>query len=265
MPQKKPGVQYLLLLLNCVLCISSCAQIDSSETITPVTQTHQHTIGSTAIYITVDEYRSSHNIVFINVHSNEKTATDAARQMLSLYGGTLITINNGDERNIRFNMANNSYSFDPNRMFSRNGLSTSLNLLGKSSVRAINEGVRFAQFVLKLIPDSSLLVALHNNRDDSYSVTDYLKKLKTFATEVYLNKEADPDDFILTTNDSLYTVFKQNNVNAVLQNASAEDDGSLSIYYGKMKKPYINIEAQFGHLEEQMRMIKILLEQQDRD
>ena len=242
------------------MCFSSCAQNDSSGLITPITQTHQHTIGNTGILVEVEQYGPSNNIVFINVHSNEKTATDAARQMLNIFGGTLITINNSDERNINFNIANRSFSFDPNRMFSRNGIEASLNLLGNSSAEAINEAEGFAHFFLKLIPDSSLLAAIHNNRDNSYSVTDYLKKLKALAAEVYIHKQQDPDDFILTTNDSLFTFFKQNKVNAVLQHASAEDDGSLSVYYGKMKKPYINIEAQFGHLQEQMRMIKILLE-----
>jgi hypothetical protein len=52
---------------------------------------------------------------------------------------------------------------------------------------------------------------------------------------------------------------KKKKINAVLQtHKTSTDDGSLAIYCSKKKIPYINIEAQQGHLEEQMDMLNAL-------
>ena len=42
----------------------------------------------------------------------------------------------------------------------------------------------------------------------------------------------------------------------VLQSINAIDDGSLSIYCQKNKLQYINIEAQHGQKEQQIKMLK---------
>jgi D-alanyl-D-alanine dipeptidase len=49
-------------------------------------------------------------------------------------------------------------------------------------------------------------------------------------------------------------------MNVVLQdNRQVTDDGSLSVYCGKWGIPYVNVEAQHEHLEQQLQMLKVLL------
>jgi hypothetical protein len=62
---------------------------------------------------------------------------------------------------------------------------------------------------------------------------------------------------ILVTEKAIFNLLKQENVNVVLQSPFAADDGSLSIYAMQHKIPYINVEVQHGHLEENLRLIKI--------
>jgi hypothetical protein len=70
----------------------------------------------------------------------------------------------------------------------------------------------------------------------------------------------DADDFIYTTNLSFYKKLKAKEVNVILQdNKKYVNDGSLSVYCGVNDIPYINIEAQKGHFDEQLRLIKEVL------
>ena len=62
--------------------------------------------------------------------------------------------------------------------------------------------------------------------------------------------------FSLLTIKADFDFFRSKNFNVVLQNENAGDDGSLSVFCQKNQIPYINIEAQNGHKEKQMQMIK---------
>ncbi|MNY25704.1 hypothetical protein D3C86_1595040 [compost metagenome] len=66
----------------------------------------------------------------------------------------------------------------------------------------------------------------------------------------------DPDDLILVTEKVLFSKLKKENVNVVLQHQEAEDDGSLSIYAMKNNIPYLNVEVQHGHLEDNLMLIE---------
>ncbi len=65
-------------------------------------------------------------------------------------------------------------------------------------------------------------------------------------------------DFILTTEKAFFNYLKQKKLNVVLQHPRPYDDGSLSVYAGKKKIRYINVEALHGHLDEQVRMLEAL-------
>ena len=67
----------------------------------------------------------------------------------------------------------------------------------------------------------------------------------------------DQDDLIFTTELAIFNKLKLANVNVALQSKSAPDDGSLSIYAMHKKIPYINVEVQHGHVEENLRLIEI--------
>ena len=61
--------------------------------------------------------------------------------------------------------------------------------------------------------------------------------------------------YTVTTVDTL----KDENINVVLQdNENCFDDGSLSVYCGKKQIRYANVEAEEGHLREQVFLIEIV-------
>jgi hypothetical protein len=79
------------------------------------------------------------------------------------------------------------------------------------------------------------------------------------ASNVYVNALMYEDDFVYTTDKKVFNHLKENKINVILQKSSgAVDDGSLSIFYGNKMIPYINIEAEQGHLKEQVQMLQIL-------
>src|SRR3546814_8896079 len=67
----------------------------------------------------------------------------------------------------------------------------------------------------------------------------------------------DSDDLIVVTKGRFYRFYKKRGINVVLQSKRPTDDGSLSVYAEQQKIPYINIEAQEGHLEQQKQMISL--------
>jgi hypothetical protein len=109
-----------------------------------------------------------------------------------------------------------------------------------------------------------LVVALHNNTNaGSLSVNSY-KKGAVYARDakaVFVNIKQDADDFFYTTELAFYNFLKKKGFNVVLQNnATVKDDGSLSVFCSDQKIPYLNIEAQEGHLIQQNRMVGVVLQ-----
>jgi hypothetical protein len=100
------------------------------------------------------------------------------------------------------------------------------------------------------------MIAIHNNSSENFSVLSYNNSSN--ATAVFVSKDEDIDDFYIVTDTSDYEYFKNMNLNVVLQSKDAEEDGSLSVYCQQNQIPYINIEAEHGHLNKQIEMIKIV-------
>jgi hypothetical protein len=195
------------------------------------------------------------------LHDNEKTAVETAVQTISSYGGSFITIENEGRRNISFTLKGRKYSFDPNRIFTSEGRKQTLGSLGNYSQAAENELQDFARAILELVPAHAVIIAIHNNTNHRFSITDYNNERKTDALSIHINNEMDEDDFIITTDKKIYEKLVERNINAVLQdNERVKDDGSLSVYFGKEGRIYINIEAEHGHTREQTRMIYAVLE-----
>jgi len=67
--------------------------------------------------------------------------------------------------------------------------------------------------------------------------------------------------FFYVTERKHFDGLKAKGYNVVLQNNDAvTDDGSLSVYCGRQKITYINVEAEHGHKIEQERMLTDLLD-----
>ncbi len=230
----------------------------------PAEKTIQYKIGDRTLPIKVVQYGELKDIICINLHDNEEASLQAARSVLESSGGTLIKIENNNQRVVRFRLKGISYGFDPNRMFSRIGIEQTLQDNRRTSKAAIDEIEKFAQRLLLLFPDSiSCIVALHNNTEGAYSIKSYLPggNRQADAQSVYADSLQDIDDIILTTDSLLYQKMANNKYNSIWQdNKKAKKDGSLSIFCGERDLRYINIETQHGKVNQYMKMLEKLLE-----
>ena len=196
---------------------------------------------------------------FINVHEDETTGIEAAKEFVQDSGGVFIYLKHGQTRNINFNCDGNKYAFDPNRIYSDSGRMSSLKKLS-ASYNPYTDSItaNFANSFLSLINNPKHIIALHNNTDENYSVKSYLKGGSEYgnAQKIYINKKLDTDDFIFTTDENIFRECKKLKLNVALQdNEDCFDDGSLSVYFGRENISYTNIEAQHTHLQQQKEMI----------
>lgn len=223
-----------------------------------------HLLGDKKVIIRTISYGANTRIVLINLHHNENTSLEAARKVLEQKGGLLINIENDNERFIEFSQQGEVFRFDPNRIFTEAGIKQNLELKNERSTAVSVKAIKkFARFIRSRIPASATtVIALHNNDDGNLSVASYLPggDYAREASSVHMQKQHDQDNFFLTTDARLYQQLSRAGYNVVLQhNSRATDDGSLSVYYGRRRKSYVNVEAEIGKLEEQQRMLEVLV------
>ena len=123
----------------------------------------------------------------------------------------------------------------------------------------------FAQELLSVmkIDSQDLVIALHNNTNNGYSLDSYLTEniYEEEAIATYRGLHPDADDFYFVTERWIYEALQPNYYHIILQdNHNMTDDGSLSVYCGQRGIHYVNVEAQHKHEKEQKEMLEILLE-----
>lgn len=222
-------------------------------------------IGETKVNILVLKKYCPINVLYFNMHENENTSVQAGIKNIEKYGGTLIAFKTNGKREISFSISGNQFSVDPNRIFTNIGIKKTLEYYGNYSNEAKNALLHFTeQFMDSLFKDRDLIiVALHNNTNNNLSINSYKKGEMFFndAAEYYQNNNNDIDDFIYVTDKIYYDKLKKRNINVVLQNNEAvNDDGSLSVYCRNFRIPYLNIEAEHGHFNTQVDMLKNVYE-----
>jgi hypothetical protein len=197
----------------------------------------------------------------VHVHEDENTAVQAATEFLDSSGrGCFVTMKHGMGRNISFHIDEVKYTFDPNRIYTENGRKATLSRFGKYSDSAFVAVSQLAElFTSSFIDGNRLVVALHNNTNEGgLTIKSYQKGgiYANDASDVFVNKNEDVDDFFYTTSAQAFQFFKALGFNVLLQNnATVTDDGSLSVYAGLKGMDYINIEAEHGKKEQQKRML----------
>ena len=225
--------------------------------ITVTEKTIFYKLAENSVPIKIQQYGDRANLVFINLHDDEITSVDAAKRILQEHGGMLIEVENNSQRNISFRLDRYFYKVDPNRIFSREGIKKSLEQLGRSSAKAIDEVEKLGQRLLQLLPDEAEgIIALHNNTPNLFSITEYEpgNKRSVDSKKVYINAEQDTDDFFLTTNKDLYEKLADKGFNTILQdNKNCTEDGSLSVYCGKKNIRYVNCETEHGKMHSIMK------------
>ncbi|HHT0593773.1 TPA: protein tyrosine phosphatase [Legionella anisa] len=190
---------------------------------------------------------------YVHVHHNEQTALKAAQAVIQKDGGSLITLVHSGGRNIVFHLNNQRYEFDPNRIFTDIGIKKTLSQFGPYTPRAHQEVNKLANKIKQLLPKGKV-VAVHNN--STYSLKDYLpgKSLENDAQAIHMVPDNYFRNFYLVTKINDFLRLKSQGYNGVLQKPSATDDGSLSVYLAK--SDYINVEAGYDQLIEQIKMLQ---------
>ena len=201
------------------------------------------------------------SILYLNIHEDEQTSIEAIRTFNKTKNINFSFIEHHKTRRISFNVKNKPFSFDPNRIYTRKGRRHTLEPKHFFNCKAKKSAKFVASHITGLISRYDIIVTLHNNTDVNYSIKSYLpgEDESENTAEVYVNETWDADDFIYTTEKNYFDYLKKEGVNVILQKQTGYvNDGSLSIYCGKKNIKYINIEAQKGHLNEQIKLIEII-------
>lgn len=247
--------------------------------------THTLTLGETAVRVNVYEKRSAAAVTFVAPHHDERIGRELAREFVGERGGRFVEIEAADEngrpaRRLRFRLGENSYSIDPNRIFTENG-----RRCGGYAPEVSRAVERFSADLLEIIfgkgGDRSrggepFVVAVHNNGDqderspqeriNDLTASAYLRPgalrpsprtaFHAQASGVFLsNAEQDEDNFILLSTPRFLGFFAGQGFNVVVQKPAealrerdcATDDGSLSVYAAQHDIQYINLEADAAH------------------
>lgn len=201
------------------------------------------------------------NVRFLAIHDDEDTGVKAAFQFIQTNGGSIVDSQYGSVRNFKFWHEDEEFQTDPNGIYTEEGRLSGLEKYGAITDAAIDELEKASKTILKtyLGRDKDYMITLHNNADGGFGIRSYLPgyPLESVADSVHINFETDEDDMILVTDLKIYNLLKKENVNVILQAKTATDDGSLSIYAMQHHIPYLNIEVQHGHLEENLRLIEL--------
>lgn len=201
---------------------------------------------------------------FLVLHDNEDTAVEAGLEAIRERGGRLVEVRARGRRLVAFELDGQTWSFDPNRVFTAAGAEAALlSHSGNAPSAALAEVRRFADAVLAVYGAASLpLVAtLHNNTDGEYSALSYAPggDHAGDAAALHLPLGADPDNFFFVTDRALYDALVPAGFAVVLQdNARVTDDGSLSVWAARRGVPYVNVEAQHRDRERQVEMLEAL-------
>jgi hypothetical protein len=250
----------LFIFVTCIVLLSSCIRtVSPAKKLIPTESHHPIALGDTSLTIQISFYHSSSKLVFVHLHDDEQTAKDATHSFLERRGGTLISIQNNCERLITFPYKGNRYTFDPNRMFTRKGIIESLQMFQPYPAQAVPLVETFANSLLQKIPPNSYLIAVHNNTNNKYSILSYLPtgNLPGEAAKVHVSKNMDPDDFVLTTSPQIFAGLQEQDISVILQKEEpGTDDGSLSVFFGRVQKNYTNVEAEHGHFDIQLQLLE---------
>ena len=220
------------------------------------------TIGETNLKIYESSPTKKTEFIFLNVHEDENTSIDVLHAYSLKEPIHFFYLKHLQTRRIEFQLQDKTYNFDPNRIFTKKGRKNTLKDGELYSAKANRAVKQLAKEIIERIKNAKIVIAVHNNTDVNYSIKSYLPggDEAQNTANIHINPDVDADDFIYTTDQFLFNAFKEKNVNVILQdNKGYVNDGSLSVYCGKNEIPYINIETQKGHFNEQMNLMTIVL------
>jgi len=201
---------------------------------------------------------------FVSLHDDENTAAQVAREFIAREGGRLVELRHGRGRNVAIRHDGHSHWFDPNRMFTSEGLARSLAYFLALSDRNMKTASAFAAEVERIInvQAGGTLISVHNNTEDRLSINDYRKGAMygENTQEIALGSGQDTDDYFFTTDEVVFRALAGKGFNAALmEEAPPNDMGSLAFLARRNSAHYVVIEAQHGHLSRQREMLAALI------
>ena len=193
---------------------------------------------------------------YFHPHDSEPTSLEVTRELVQRHGGSLYAIENRGERLLQFELAGQSYTVDPNRIFTPAGITATLKMYGHFSTAALSAVATFSAWLLGQVM-ASFIIAVHNNRNQGYNIHSYgtAKNPVAYVREIHINPERGAGDFFYTTSWQFFEFARWAGFNAVLQGGDIDDDGSLSVAAALRGIEYVNIEAERGHAGQQREML----------
>jgi hypothetical protein len=204
-------------------------------------------------------------VLLYNMHDNENTSAYAGRIISLRYGGEYFELIHTGKRNLSFLHGEDSVHVDPNRIYTDAGIWQQL-AKNKVTDTVIFEAIRiWKDSILQRlnIRGRELVIALHNNSDENYSLHSYLidGEYVAEAEAVFYGSYPDEDDFFFVTDMRIMEKLATGRYHVILQNNSLmTDDGSLSVYCAQQGIPYVNVETQHGHLVRQLQMLIVVFQ-----
>ncbi len=247
-----PIVTKFSLLLVATLIVAGCATRNAPQT--------SFTLGETMIRAKVFQ-RGASSLTMFNVHDDENTSVLAGKIVVQESGGRLIELAHSGRRFVEFNLDGQTYRFDPNRIFSDDGIRATLSRRSHYSEAAHRVVKEFtARFIKQFGLDREpVIVALHNTDGHGLTINSYRAdgdKSSASAT-LHVSARRGAGDFFYVTDQRFFDYLKARDFNVTLQDdATVPDDGSASVYFARKGIPYLNIEADMSHLDEQTEMVR---------
>lgn len=213
----------------------------------------QHSVMVGDSKVLIRQYKNGPGKSFVHLHHNETTALKAARAVIKMDGGSVLTLVHSGGRNIIFHVRHKRYECDPNRIFTDKGIRTTLRQFSKDTTEAYREVKKLANKIKGLLPKGKI-IAVHNN--ETYSMRNYFPghDMARDARSLNHNKRHFHRNFYLVTKRHDYLRLKQHRFNSVWQSGNAKDDGSLSVFLDCVN--YINVEAGYDQLAAQIKMLR---------
>ncbi|MBA5249869.1 MAG: LD-carboxypeptidase [Gammaproteobacteria bacterium] len=207
-------------------------------------------IGESTVMIEVIQSNDA-GLVFFHPHEDEKTSYKEVKKLIKQYGGKLVSIKQHGKRLIEVEYQGKHYMFDPNRMFTPQGIKDTLIKYSSFHKQVAKDIQNFADRIASLVL-GRLVIAVHNNYDKGYNISSYKNSDK--VKYYYQNPKQGTGEFFYTTNTPFFNFAKVAGYNAVVQSKSVANDGSFSVYAELKEVEYINLEVKRGEdsLEQEM-------------
>jgi hypothetical protein len=218
-------------------------------------------LGDSTVVLKHNKVNSKSNILFLNIHEDEHTSIEAVEEFSKTTPTNFAYLVHNKTRRVHFNCGKLKYSVDPNRIYTAKGRKATIEPKQRFKFKPNRIAKKIAYEIINLVNQYGIIVTMHNNTDVNYSIKSYLpgNDESGNTADVFVTENWDADDFVYTTHKSYFDYLKANDVNVILQdNTDFVNDGSLSVYCGIKGVPYLNIEAQKGHLKEQIELVKIV-------